>query len=72
MKNSTSYRMGSRQTCNFSFPPSVTRPRTNNISDVDLETEAPDVIDIIDTAPTDVGIGDEEFPEIPEKGKADQ
>ena len=72
MKNSTSYRMGSRQTCNFSFPPSVTRPRTNNISDVDLETEAPDVIDIIDTAPTDVGIGDEEFPEIPETAEEDE
>jgi len=72
MKNSTSYRMGSRQTCNFSFPPSVTRPRTNNISDVDLDGEAPDVDDIIDTAPTDTGLNDEEFPEIPETGEEDE
>jgi len=72
MKNSTSYRMGSRQTCNFSFPPSVTRPRTNNISDVDLDGEAPDVDDIIDTAPTDTGLNDEDFPEIPETGEEDE
>jgi hypothetical protein len=72
MKNSTSYRMGSRQTCNFSFPPSVTRPRSNNISDVDLDGEAPDVDDIIDTAPTDTGLNDEEFPEIPETGEEDE
>ena len=72
MKSSTSYRMGSRQVCNFSFPPNVTRPRTTNIADIDLEADAGDVDDIIDTAPTDVGLNDEEFPELPETGDEDE
>ena len=60
MKNSTSYRMSSRQVCNFAFPPQVKRPRANNIEDENLE--APDTKDIIDTIPE----GDEEFPELPQ------
>ena len=61
MKNSTSYRMGSRQICNFAFPPNVTRPRPNTIEDIELE--APDTKDIIDNVDTNV---EEDFPEIQE------
>ena len=35
-KSSTSYRMGSRQVCNFAFPPQVTRPRPQNKEDIEL------------------------------------
>ena len=47
MKNSTNYRMTSRQICNFAFPASVNRPRAKN--QVELDTEAPNVKNIIDT-----------------------
>ena len=64
MKNSTSYRMGSRQICNFAFPSNVTRPRPNTIEDINLE--APDTKDIIDNGlNTDAPEEFEEF-EVPE------
>jgi len=58
LKNSTSYRMTSRQVCNFAFPPQVKRPRANNIQDKNME--APDTKDIIDT----IAENDDEFPEL--------
>ena len=72
MKSSTSYRMGSRQVCNFAFPPQVKRPRPSN--QAEQEFEATDK-DIIDSAP-DL-IGDkldkfEDFPEIPENDNEDE
>lgn len=60
MKNSTSYRMTSRQVCNFAFPPQVKRPRANNIEDENIE--APDTKDIIDK----LAENDNEFPEMAE------
>ena len=41
MKSSTSYRMGSRQVCNFAFPPQVKRPRPSNIQEQELEAAEP-------------------------------
>lgn len=65
--SSNSYRMGSRQVCNFSFPSQVTRPRPNNQAEIDIEA-LPDE-DINETAP-DLSASapefDEEFPEIDE------
>ena len=50
MKQSGSYRMGSRQKCNFTFPPGISRPspRTKKEQEQELVT---DVADITDTAP---------------------
>ena len=64
MKNSTSYRMGSRQVCNFAFPPSVTRPRPNTSENIDFE--APDTKDIIDGS-EGMDDGDFAIPENPEE-----
>lgn len=65
--SSNSYRMGSRQVCNFAFPSQVTRPRPNTQAEVDIEA-LPDQ-DINETAP-DLSASaeefDEEFPEIDE------
>ena len=61
-KTISSYRMGSRQVCNFAFPPQVTRPRPSNVSDE--QYEAHDTKDIIDTLPEPV---DEAFPELEEE-----
>jgi hypothetical protein len=65
--------MGSRQVCNFAFPPQVTRPRPQNKEDVELEAQADK--EIIDSAPdlsTDAPESLEEFPEIPEDGDQDE
>lgn len=46
-KQSTNYRMGSRQACNFAFPPGITRPRPS--SKEEQEEEGVDEQDIIET-----------------------
>lgn len=72
-KSSNSYRMGSRQVCNFAFPPQVTRPRPQNKEDIELEAQADK--EIIDSAPdlsTDAPELAEEFPEISEDGEQDE
>jgi len=68
-KSSNSYRMGSRQTCNFTFPPDVTRPRPSSKEDIEYETQFDK--DIVDSAP-DLISGNEEFPEIPEDTDEDE
>lgn len=73
MKSSTSYRMGSRQVCNFAFPPQVKRPRPSNIQEQELE--APDQKDIVDSSPDLLSGAPEEseqYPEIPETGDEDE
>jgi hypothetical protein len=65
--SSNSYRMGSRQVCNFAFPPQVTRPRPRTQAEVDIEAHADE--DINETAPDLSATAlelDEEFPEIEE------
>jgi hypothetical protein len=65
--SSNSYRMGSRQVCNFAFPPQVTRPRPNTQAEVDIEAMADE--DINDTAPDLAASApefDEQFPELQE------
>jgi hypothetical protein len=65
--SSNSYRMGSRQVCNFAFPPQVTRPRPNSQAEIDIEAQADE--DINETAPdlsSSAAELDEEFPEIEE------
>ena len=59
--SSNSYRMASRQMCNFAFPPQVVRPRPNNKEE--LDEEAPLDQDITDTAP-DMDENTESFPEL--------
>lgn len=46
-KQSTNYRMGSRQACNFAFPPGITRPRPSTLEE--QEEENVDDGDIIET-----------------------
>jgi hypothetical protein len=46
-KQSTNYRMGSRQACNFAFPPGITRPRPSTLEE--QEEEGVDDEDIIET-----------------------
>ena len=48
-KETSSYRIGSRQICNFAFPPSVTRPLASN--DKDRLLDVAGQRDIPDTAP---------------------
>ena len=60
-KESGNYRMGSRQLCNFAFPPQVTRPSPRSKEDFKLEGETPE--DINDSAPEELT---EVFPEIQE------
>lgn len=65
--SSNSYRMGSRQVCNFAFPSQVTRPRPNTQAEVDIEA-LPDE-EINETSPdlsASAAEFDEEFPEIDE------
>lgn len=52
MKQSSNYKMSSRQACNFVFPESVMRPRPDSARD--QETENVNDADILDTSP-DVG-----------------
>ena len=49
MKQSSNYRMASRQICNFAFPSEVNRPRPK--SQGEQEEEAGDDVDILDAAP---------------------
>ena len=55
MKQSSNYRMGSRQMCNFAFPSSVTRPRARNTEEEEMEnTEDKDITDAVpDDEPVD-------------------
>ena len=64
MKNTTNYRMTSRQICNFAFPPSIKRPRA--ITKKEQDVEGTDVKEITDAA----YVYDEQFEEtleIPEE-----
>lgn len=50
LKQSANYRMGSRQSCNFTFPPSVARPRPRNQTEAEEEVGA-DPDDLMDALP---------------------
>jgi hypothetical protein len=68
MKSPNSYRMFSRQTCNFAFPEGITRPRPSNQRDVVAEVGADvEIVDAtVDVAPEQVGdttTGDDEQPD---------
>lgn len=66
-KESGNYRMGSRQLCNFAFPPQVTRPSPQTKEEFKLEDTSPE--DINDSAPDLAASSpelDELFPEIQE------
>ena len=63
MKNTTNYRMTSRQICNFAFPPSILRPRAK--TQRDLIVEEPNVKNVIDTV-YDLDTSNEPVPEIPD------
>jgi hypothetical protein len=63
MKQSSNYRMGSRQMCNFAFPTTVTRPRARNAGEE--EEENVDDKDIIE------GVTDDATPEVVESASFD-
>ena len=72
-KSSNSYRMGSRQTCNFVFPPEVTRPRPSSKEDIEYETQFDkDIIDSAPDLPSDAPESKEDFPELPEDEDEDE
>lgn len=58
LKQSSNYRMGSRQACNFVFPPNVSRPRPRTQAEAEQEVGI-DVEEIIDELPKDTAIPDE-------------
>jgi hypothetical protein len=69
MQQSSNYRMGSRQMCNFAFPTTVTRPRARNTEEEEMENVEDK--EIIDTAPDNAPDAPTEaeafdFPEIDE------
>lgn len=49
MKQSSNYRMSSRQACNFTFPPTISRPRPRTAADLEIEN-VPDT-ELLETAP---------------------
>lgn len=51
MKQSNSYRMSSRQACNFAFPEGITRPRAGNL--MDAVAEIGEEKEILDSAPVE-------------------
>ena len=42
--SSSNYRMGSRQMCNFAFPDTITRPRTKNKAEEEMEPVVSDLV----------------------------
>jgi len=74
MKSPNSYRMFSRQACNFAFPEGITRPRPHNQTDVSEELGAD--TEIIDTElseePVDKKESAAEAAEIAEAAKEDE
>ena len=62
----SNYKMASRQACNFTFPPTVRRPRPNSKLEQMKEADSGNVRgDILDTTPDSVEPkGAEEFPEL--------
>ena len=58
MRQSSNYRMGSRQACNFVFPAGIGRPRPISQAEALIET-GPDPVDILDEAPHDTATTDE-------------
>ena len=64
MKNTTNYRMTSRQICNFAFPSTIVRPRAK--TQRDLLVEEPNVKNVIDTVYDLENSNKEAVVEIPE------
>ena len=78
MQQSSNYRMGSRQMCNFAFPTTVTRPRARNTEEEEMENvEDKEIIDTAPDngpdAPTEMDAFDfPEVDEVPEEEKGGQ
>ena len=71
---SSNYKMASRQACNFTFPPTVTRPRPRSKVEQMMEARSGNVVgDILDTAPdgAEPRVADE-FPELEAEEAADE
>jgi hypothetical protein len=64
MKSPNSYRMFSRQTCNFAFPEGITRPRPSNqrdvVAEIGADTEIVDAEVPLTVALPDIPLGEEE------------
>jgi Helicase conserved C-terminal domain len=73
MKNSNSYRMSSRQACNFVFPEKITRPRAHNQKEATEETGT-DIQVLIDADGALGGqpAGEEQLAELMVTGDADE
>jgi len=67
LEQSTSYKMTSRQTCNFAFIEEVVRPRPIHMSKEDMKLEAKDVKDLIEPRDEDeTRLGAIELPKVTE------
>jgi len=66
-KASNNFKMGSRQSCNFAFPPEVTRPRPANKSEEDIEALAGTEKDELVTLSEETPGQNDEFPELAEE-----
>ena len=66
MKQSSNYRMGSRQMCNFAFPSAVTRPRARNDEEEEMENvNDKDIVEgVTDDAEPVVEEREFDFPEL--------
>jgi hypothetical protein len=69
---SNNFKMGSRQACNFAFPPEVTRPRAGNKKEELEEAAAGMETDELVTLGEDIPAGPEEFPELAEEEEEEQ
>ena len=70
----SNYKMASRQACNFTFPPTVRRPRPKSKAEQLTESDSGNVRgDILDTAPDSLEPkGAEEFPELEEEAEEEE
>jgi ribA/ribD-fused uncharacterized protein len=57
--DANNYKMGSRQACNFAFPPSITRPTPNPKDKKDEAAQGVAVAGIVDLSPEEDELGDE-------------
>jgi predicted NAD-dependent protein-ADP-ribosyltransferase YbiA (DUF1768 family) len=64
---SNNFKMGSRQACNFAFPPEVSRPRAGNKKEELAEALAGMETEELLTLGEDIPAGTEEFPELAEE-----
>jgi hypothetical protein len=71
-QQANNFKMGSRQACNFAFPPEVARPRAGNKKEELAEAAAGMEKDELVTLGEDIPAGEEEFPELAEEQEEEE